>query len=224
VSWNTEPVAYLQFLLHGISDVVRGNRSWMTWNLILAVVPAVLAIVLLARPHRRTAAWWVGVAALVAFLPNAPYVVTDLIHLRADAAGAASDGVLVFGVLPLYAAFVTAGFLAYLVCTELVAREVRRVRPEVRRWTVEVAIHLVCALGIVLGRIARLNSWDTITEPVGTAERIFATLTWRGAPAAFVAVFVAVACSHLVLRTLLVATAAAARGARSRHVTATATA
>ncbi|CAN5855530.1 DUF1361 domain-containing protein [soil metagenome] len=207
-------MAYLQFLLDGIADVVRANRFWMAWNLILAVVPAVLAIVLLARPHRRTIVWWAGVAVFVAFLPNAPYVITDLIHLRRDAAGAASDGVLVFGVLPLYAGFVLAGFLAYLVCTELVAREVRSVRPGTRRWVVELALHLLCALGIVLGRIARLNSWDTITQPVGTAEQIFTTLTWRGAPAAFVAVFVGVACTHLVLRTLVVA---AAEGARSAH-------
>ncbi len=210
-------MAYLQFLLGGIADVVRANRFWMTWNLILAVVPAVLAVVLLARPHRRTAVWWAGVAVFVAFLPNAPYVITDLIHLRRDAADAASDGVLVFGVLPLYAGFVLAGFLAYLVCTELVAREVRSVRPGTRRWVVEFALHLLCALGIVLGRIARLNSWDTITQPVGTAEQIFATLTWRGAPAAFAAVFVAVACTHLVLRTLVVAAVEAARNAHRRR-------
>lgn len=217
-------VAYLELLLGGIADVVRANRPWMTWNLILAMVPAVLAVVLLARPHRRTWVWWAGIAVFVAFLPNAPYVVTDLIHLRGDAADAASDGVLVFGVLPLYAGFVLAGFLAYLLCTELVAREVRRVRPGTRRWVVEVTLHLLCALGIVLGRIARLNSWDTITQPVGTAEQIFVTLTWRGAPAAFVAVFVAVAVTHLVLRTLVVAFIDAARSARRRHTGGTATA
>ena len=55
------------------------------------------------------------------------------------------------------------------------------------------AVFLALALGIVLGRIARLNSWDTVTAPAGTVERVFATLTWRGAPVAFVAVFVAVA-------------------------------
>lgn len=210
-------MGYLQFLLDGIADVVRANRFWMTWNLILAFIPAVLAVVLLARPHRRTAGWWLGVAALVAFLPNAPYVVTDLIHLRRDAAAATGDGVLVFGILPLYAGFVLAGFTAYLVCTELVAREVRRVRPAVGRWVVELAVHALCAVGIVLGRISRLNSWDTVLQPAGTLERAFATLTWRGAPLAFLAVFVAVACTHLVLRTLVVAAADAARDAWRRH-------
>jgi uncharacterized membrane protein len=217
-------VAYLQSLVGGIADVVRANRPWMTWNLVLAMVPAVLAVVLLARPHQRTIAWWAGIAVFVAFLPNAPYVVTDLIHLRSDASRAGSDGVLVFGVLPLYAGFVLAGFVAYLLCTELVAREVRSVRPGTRRWVVELALHALCALGIVLGRIARLNSWDTITRPVGTAEQIFVTLTWRGAPAAFVAIFVAVLVTHLVLRTLVVAAVDAARSVHRRHTGGTATA
>lgn len=210
-------MAYLAFLLGEIADVVRANRSWMTWNLLLALFPAVIALVLLGQPHRRTPAWWIGIAAFVAFLPNAPYVVTDLIHLRGDAATAASDGVVVFGVLPLYAGFVVAGFLAYLVCTELVGREVRSVWPQARRWAVEIALHLVCALGIVLGRIARLNTWDTITQPVDTVDRAFTTLTWRGAPAAFLAVFIAVAVTHLVLRTLTTAAVVAARDAHRRH-------
>lgn len=210
-------VAYLQSLLGGIADVMRIHRPWMTWNLTLAMVPAALAVALLARPHRRTVTWWAGIAVFVVFLPNAPYVVTDLIHLRGHAAAAASDGVLVFGVLPLYAGFVLTGFLAYLVCTELVAREVRSVRPTTRRWVVEVALHALCALGIVLGRIARLNSWDTIARPVGTIEEIFTTLTWRGAPAAFLAIFVAVAVTHLVLRTLVVAAVDAVRDARRRR-------
>jgi uncharacterized membrane protein len=150
-------------------------------------------------------------------------VITDLIHLRTDAARAGSDGVLVFGVLPLYGAFVTAGVLAYVLCTELVGREIRSLRPAVPRWAIEGALHLLCALGIVLGRIARLNSWDTITAPAGTAEKVFTTLTWRGAPMAFVAVFVAVALAHLVVRTLVFAAAHVLRDLLARRHTVVAT-
>lgn len=174
----------------------------MTWNLLLAAVPAVLAVVLFARPHRRTTVWWAGVVAFTLFLPNAPYVITDLIHLRGDAAQVGSDGVVVAGVLPLYGAFITIGLLLYLLCTELIAREVQAGHPRVARWQVEAATHMVCAVGIVLGRMARLNSWDTVTAPTGTIERIFTTLTWWGTPVAVAAVLVAVWTSHLVVRTL----------------------
>lgn len=198
-------VGYAHWLAGQVLDIVRINRFWMTWNLILAFIPAVLAAVLFWRPHTRTLGWWAGVVAFALFLPNAPYVLTDLIHLRSDAARSASDGVLVFGVLPLYGMFVALGLTSYVCCVELVVREVRTTRPDTGRWTIELPVHALCSLGIVLGRISRLNSWDTITHPRGTAETVFTTLTWRGAPFAFAAIFVAVFVAYTVTRALLVA-------------------
>lgn len=195
-------MSHLDTWAHAMAVLVRANRGWMGWNLLLATVPAVLAVALFARPHRRTVAWWIGVVAFVLFLPNAPYVVTDLIHLRGAVTRASNNGVVVAGILPLFATFVLAGFLAYVACTELVLREVRRHRPEVPRLLVEVSLHALSALGIVLGRIARLNSWDTLAAPVGTVERVFTALSWRGAPFAFLAVFAAVWVTHLIVRTL----------------------
>ena len=200
-------MAYLHWLAHEIAGVVRANRFWMTWNLLLAGFPAALALVLFARPHRRTLGWWVGVGVFALFLPNAPYVLTDLLHLRGDVSSAASDGVVVAGVLPLYGAFVLAGFIAYLISVELAIREVRSVRPGLSRWPIELAIHLVCSIGVVVGRISRLNSWDTAANPSSTAERIFSTLTWRGAPVAVAAVFVAVVLTYGVVRILVTAVA-----------------
>ena len=195
-------MGYLHQLVSQIHLVVYENRGWMAWNLILAFVPAGLATVLFLPPHRRSLGWWLGVGAFALFLPNAPYVVTDLIHVRADVARASSDGVVVFGVLPLYAAFVAAGYSSYIYCMELIVREVRTVHPRVRRSLVELPVHALCTLGIVLGRVTRLNSWDTITHPRSTVERTFTTLTWRGAPFVYVATFVAVWVTFTVLRTL----------------------
>ena len=53
-----------------------------------------------------------------------------------------------------------------------------------------------------VGRIARLNSWDVATTPVGTLERAVTTLSWRGAPFAFVCVFLAVTLTYAVVHTL----------------------
>ncbi|MCU1499645.1 MAG: hypothetical protein JWM47_3598 [Acidimicrobiales bacterium] len=207
-------MSYPGFLAHELVDLVRDNRSWMTWNLILAVVPAVLAVALFARPRRRGRLWWAGVVAFVLFLPNAPYVVTDLVHLGPDADRVDSRGVLLTGIIPLYAAFVIAGFLAYVLCTELVLRAVREVQPTVPRGAVEVTVHLVSTLGIVLGRIGRLNSWDTVTRPATTLELTFNTLTLERAPVALVTVFVAVAVVHLVVRTVVFSGARALDGLR----------
>jgi uncharacterized membrane protein len=209
-------VGYAREVGAEVLHVVHVNRSWMTWNLVLAFIPALLALPLFWGAHRRTAGWWMGVMVFALFLPNAPYVVTDLIHLRLDAARIGSDAALVFGVLPLYAVFIGLGLGSYLFCMEGIVREVRAVRPTAARPLIELPVHALCSLGIVLGRIARLNSWDTIARPAGTIESVFSTLTWRGAPVAFVVVFIAVWGSFTVARVLGVAVVDSSRRAITR--------
>lgn len=178
---QTPTVSYLHWLAFQGKQQVRSNAVWMTWNLLLAFAPLVVAVLLVHRrveTGRRTLPWWLGVGAFVLLLPNAPYVVTDLIHLRGDVAAAPSDGVVLTGVLPVYAGFVLAGFLSYVVCVELVVREARLIA-RVHRSVVTLVTHAVCSVGVVLGRLARLNSWDSLTSPTTTLEKSFATLAWR---------------------------------------------
>jgi uncharacterized membrane protein len=191
------PVAF-----EGLVEVVARNHLWMAWNLILAAIPALLAPVVFRHRGPRTARWWIGAVVVLLFLPNAPYVVTDLVHLRGDVVAAGSDLAVVAGVLPVYAGFILAGFGAYTIALSeagqyLEAAGLGRWRPRA-----EVAVHLVCAVGVVLGRVARLNSWEPVTEPAGTFERVVLTLSWRWAPVAVVATFVVVWAGHALVRTV----------------------
>ena len=61
----------------------------MLWNTVLAFVPFGLAIMLFRSGafgpgHTCTPLWWITFAIWVAFLPNAPYVITDVVHLVQD--------------------------------------------------------------------------------------------------------------------------------------------
>jgi uncharacterized membrane protein len=193
-------MGHAQSLLGPLAEVVFRNRFWMTWNLILATVPLVVAVPLFRHRGRRGAGWWLGLGLVVLFLPNAPYVVTDLVHLRGDVVAARTDGAVVGGVLPAYAAFVAAGFVVYaLVLREagmfLGAEGLGRWRPNM-----EVAAHLACAVGVVLGRVARLNSWEPVTEPHTTAERVTSTLAWGWTPLAVAVLFVVIWAGHAVVR------------------------
>jgi uncharacterized membrane protein len=179
------------------------NRFWMTWNLILAVIPAALAVVVFRHRGSRTGLWWTGAALCALFLPNAPYVLTDLVHLRSDVLRADSDLAVIAGVLPVYAVFIGVGFLAYVLAVGEMGRYLTRVGLGRWRGTAEVATHAVCAVGVVLGRVARLNSWEPMTEPHNTAERIVLTLTWRGAPLAVLVLFVAIWLCHGATRALV---------------------
>ena len=59
-------------------------HRYLVWNLFLAWIPFVLALVIYDRAKRvRVDGWQVALfGAWLVFLPNAPYIVTDLIHFR----------------------------------------------------------------------------------------------------------------------------------------------
>ena len=58
--------------------------AFLVWNLFLAAVPFGAALVLEALEKLRawTSLQWCCLVVWLLFLPNAPYIVTDLVHLR----------------------------------------------------------------------------------------------------------------------------------------------
>ena len=145
-----------------------GNVGWMGWNLVLALVPLGVARFLFG--HRPRPVWllWTGGAAFVAFLPNAPYVLTDVLHLPDDMSAAHDSPWLAAALLAQYVCFVGVGFAAYVL--SLVRFERWLAERGVSRagvLAVDLSLHAVCAVGILLGRVFRFNSWDVLTDPRG---------------------------------------------------------
>lgn len=201
-------MGWLRGLVDNVGEIAWGNRGWMTWNTLLAVVPALIAMPLFRYRGHRGPLWGAGLVAFLLFLPNAPYVVTDLVHLRGDVALAGTDAAVYAGVLPLYGAFIAIGFGCYALSLQEVGGWLARTGRPHLVGAVEVGLHALCAIGVLLGRVARLNSWETVTEPDSTVTRALDTLTWRGSPIVLVALFVVIWLGHAVTRVL--ATAAAA--------------
>ena len=66
-------------------EAININRDLMIWNTFLAVVPLLLSFWLFRRSKpkgnwSRSPFWCVIFAVFVGFLPNAPYILTDIIH------------------------------------------------------------------------------------------------------------------------------------------------
>ncbi len=174
-------------LAPGVAHYVAGAAPWMSWNLVLALVPWLLAVALFDRAVRPRRLWWVGATVCVLLLPNAAYVLTDVVHLPAAVRGESSDAVVLLAVLPMFATLFTIGFLAYvdavrrLVSWSVASGWVRR------EWPLALAVHAGCAVGIYAGRIHRLNSWDLVLHPNEVAR---ATLTGFGRPLAMTGMLV----------------------------------
>jgi uncharacterized membrane protein len=139
------------------------QMSWMQVNLILAVLPGVGASVLYRWWRVLGPLRWALLLAVGLLLPNAPYVVTDLIHLPGYIRWAPSRTDVWAGVLPLFAVLIASGVLSYAFTLHLLRKHMRLAAwPRSRRIATEIVVNVLCALGVALGRITRLNSWDVL--------------------------------------------------------------
>jgi uncharacterized membrane protein len=141
----------------------RATYLFLCWNLFLAWVPAVVSL-LLGRWERergaggRPATWALG-GLWLAFFPNAPYLVTDRIHLRARSPIPLwTDTLLVF-------TFALLGLGLAFVSLRLVHRLVEARHGARAGWLFVIVVAALTGLGIYLGRFLRWNSWDLVLRP-----------------------------------------------------------
>ena len=136
---------------------------FLTWNLFLAWIPFVLALCLAAVHDRggpRPLLWVLGVGWLL-FLPNAPYILTDFIHL-----GRVGGAPLWFDTA-LIGTFAATGLVLGLASLLVVHHVVEARAGRIVGWVVAVSSLVLSAIGIYLGRFPRFNSWDVVTDPQG---------------------------------------------------------
>jgi uncharacterized membrane protein len=142
--------------------------DFLAWNLVLAWVPFLVSLVLY-DVHRRGS----GRVALIAlgsiwlvFLPNAPYIITDFIHVGESLA------VPVWYDAATIASFAGLGLALGFGSLFLVQHVVRSTLGTAAAWTGVVATLGLCSAGIYLGRVVRLNSWDVLVNPEAVGRAI----------------------------------------------------
>ena len=155
--------AGLGSLWQAFHDEAVWQMPWMRVNLILAVLPVIGAVILYLGWRRLSVLRWPLLGATGLLLPNAPYVVTDLIHLPHAIEWAPSRVYVWAGVVPLFTLLVATGVLSYAYTLHLMRKALRaRGWSLRRRVAAEAVVGSLCALGVALGRISRLNSWDVL--------------------------------------------------------------
>lgn len=139
---------------------------FLVWNLFLAFIPYVLVARLRFRESVTTTNLIVTGIIWLAFLPNAPYILTDLIHIKH-----ASSNWIVYESLLILSFSLTGLFLAFLSLRDMTQLLIEKNWLPDKKWIdiFQNSILLLCGYGIYLGRVLRWNTWDIIQHP----EKLF---------------------------------------------------
>lgn len=193
-------------------------NGFLLWNLTLAVVPFVAAATIRAMPSSKIllVPKLVLLATWLAFLPNAPYLVTDLMHL-----GPAAPVPFWFDVA-LYGSYAATGVLLGYSAVADVESWLSGVIGRGGAATVALGALLLCGFGIYLGRFLRWNSWDVLSSPhrlaSQAAHQLAHPLSHPSAWEVSAVYGVGLALGYIALRSLAPALRADARRAREAGI------
>ncbi len=149
--------------------VGKSTYAFLVWNLFLAWIPLFLALLTWRLDLSRRRSWplFAGLLLLwLLFFPNAPYIVTDFLHLDRR------QGVPVWFDLLLIFTFAWNGLILGFVSLHLIQRRVEEHLGALTGWIVALTSLGLSGLGIYLGRFGRWNSWDLISSPSGPIRQL----------------------------------------------------
>lgn len=180
-----------------------GYYRFLIANLFLACVPLFLSTVLRIADHwefpRMVQLAVLGLWLL--FLPNAPYILTDILHLtRASHAPAWYDLALL---LSCSGTGLLVGYLSLIDVQGIIARSLGAACG----WIFALVSLVLSGFAIYLGRFLRWNSWDVLVAPTRVFEIVGAMMRpWAHArPLAVTIIFGGIlALGYISLRILLV--------------------
>jgi uncharacterized membrane protein len=134
---------------------------FILWNFFLAGLPLIISSVMIqmsARGFSRYSITFAGILWLL-FLPNAPYILTDYVHVIHGDPNYFLLNTFTFSWFAI-SAFVAAVISLHDV-SDLLLMRYKRLQVSMMIFT----ICLLCSLGIYLGRDLRFNTWDVFLNP-----------------------------------------------------------
>ncbi len=138
-------------------------QRWLVWNLFLAWLPALGAFAAYNLKHLPSRLRWlpiIGFSVLwLLFLPNAAYLITDIIHLRSQ-----PPVPLWYDLITLVSFAWTGSFLG-LVSLLLMQELVRQTAGRAASWLFVLGVMVLNGFGVYFGRFLRWNSWDALFRP-----------------------------------------------------------
>ncbi|MBW7881994.1 MAG: DUF1361 domain-containing protein [Caldilineaceae bacterium] len=182
ISWTPSPMPWMLLSTLAMSSAMSVSiylaRVWyadttrfffLNWNLLLAWIPLALALAMSypSRQSRRPGITHLALFGLwLLFFPNAPYIVSDLMHLGVrDRVPLWYDTILLFS-------YAWNGLVLGFASLWLVQGLVTAWYGRIAGWCVVLATLFAGGFGIYLGRFQRWNSWDVLVDPIGIAREL----------------------------------------------------
>ena len=162
---DVKPVAIaLGFLLITvlIHSVSAGHITfrWLGWNVFLAFIPWAVSILAVQQFQRKRLVFASMLALLwLLFFPNAPYIVTDLVHMPE-----AHERHWWFDQIVMFSAAMVGLMLARYSWQRMKWMLERSMNIRVAT-VLSYGVLYLTAFGVYLGRFARWNSWDVVADP-----------------------------------------------------------
>jgi uncharacterized membrane protein len=166
-------------LMLGLRVLVTGSFSYagLIWNLFLAWIPYLLSLAVRRISYRdggctgiTPLAVLLGLAWLF-FYPNAPYILTDIIHvIRGFPAEEIrppliTENALLWYDIVLTSAFAFVGHIVGLISLLVMHRLIQESFDRFWGWAFALVAIGMGGYGIYIGRFERLNSWDIVRAP-----------------------------------------------------------
>ncbi|MBB6215201.1 putative membrane protein [Anaerosolibacter carboniphilus] len=155
---------------------------YLLWNLFLAWVPLGVSVIMnylyiYCRPRILRMIFLISLGCIwLPFYPNAPYILTDFIHLNQMkfyfGTGSYNMSFIVWYDFIMICLFVLTGFFIGFVSLYLVHNMVKDRFGSWLGWVFVFVILFLSSFGIYLGRFIRWNSWDLIYRPMLLLESI----------------------------------------------------
>jgi uncharacterized membrane protein len=139
------------------------NNWYLAWNLLLGTLPLLFSYAYFKYSTKNALFAWKNITLLalwILFLPNAFYLISDLVHLQES-----SNKMIVFDSV-MFSAFGITGLLLGFLSIALIQYKFVFL-PKKYTYLLVVGSLLVSSYAIYLGRYLRWNSWDVITNPFG---------------------------------------------------------
>lgn len=146
----------------------HGLFLFLNWNLFLAFIPWLLTSVVMIFPSLQKRKWTLipVLGSWILFFPNAPYILTDLFHLRVN------TKVPVWYDLVLILSFAWTGLMFGLISLFDIEKILGSFIHKKMVTLISILLLFISGFGIYMGRFLRWNSWDVLQEPMAVLSDI----------------------------------------------------